>query len=489
MKPARASVGYARRASEDTLALLYESGELLATRWERAQSPVDGRPVVDVLSDVELAGVAVTGWGEMWPDRVEDEAVRRVIDYPGAQRVSPVQALAAWAARVTGARRLRLLVANRRSGSACLLMEEGRPSETDLLPAGRTVFDLYARVAARGGWETHAERMQWFGLYSGAAAAELPAPVSEANPLLLDVDSALGAMQRLSAAERAVSAQALLEDRVGRLLSRWQREDESATIALSGDYAYNALLVRSLERAGVGVRVPFAAGEHALAPGAAVLASGEEARGPALDNPFLGPSFDEQQIKDVIDNCRLHAKLLSRAELIGRALQEIAENRIVGWFQGRAELGPRTLGARSILANPRMPFLRENLNVYVKNREMFRPFALSMPEESAPAVAECTANCLYMASLARPFEPLAEIAGELLLPNGELRLHLVRQRVNPLFHQLLQEMEAMIGLPAVVNTSFNSPGMPVVATPRDAIRTFFSHGIDTLFLGRWMIAK
>ncbi len=416
-----------------------------------------------------------------------DEILLELRRREGTRWISPIQALATWARYFFPAPKLWIFQANRHTDSA-LVEIEGERLQITVVPYADSVLEFFSLVAARCGWRHAEERLQWQSLLGFSSLDRLPA--WEGERLQLPVAQALQAIAPLPSAERAACAQRALETSLLSVFHAAHRADSDRQFCLMGDFAHNALLVRALERAGIPVRVPFAAGQHGLALGAALAAAHPALPAPAASpSPFLGPAWSDEQIKETIDNCRLRAAWLNDAALLDLAVEELNAHHILGWFQGPAELGPRALGARSILASPAMPYLRENLNLYVKNRELFRPFALSMPEEAAAAWADAGPNCRYLASLARPLPRLAERAPELILPNGELRLQLVRERENPLFHRLLCRIGVVTGLPALVQTSFNAPGEPVVSTPRQALRTFYSHGLDTLLLGHWLLRK
>lgn len=431
--------------------------------------------------EIEISFTAADGQ-DLATDR--DEFLLRLRRGPNARWIQPVEAMAAWARHFTAAQRIWIMLANRHHCSAMEEINEEKFAYTSIPYAG-TVMEFFSLVAAQCGWRQAEERLQWQSLTT-SEAPELPAEF-RGEGCAFAVHSGLEFVTRLPPEQRAAAAQRALEAQLIELFRAAQRQDAQRAFCLMGDFAHNALLVRALERAGIPVQTPFAAGQHGLALGAALAASGIGSDAPP--SPFLGPAFSDEEIKETIDNCRLRAAWLNDAALLDLAAEEIAAQRILGWFQGPAELGPRALGARSILASPRMPYLRENLNLYVKNRELFRPFALSLPAEAAGEWVEAGSNCLYLASLAHPKGRLPEQIPELILPNGELRLHLVRERDNPLFHRLLWKAGEPGGIPALVQTSFNAPGEPIVATPRQALRTFYSHGMDTLLLGHWVLRK
>jgi carbamoyltransferase len=158
------------------------------------------------------------------------------------------------------------------------------------------------------------------------------------------------------------------------------------------------------------------------------------------------------------------------------------------WFQGAAEFGPRALGNRSLLASPWAPYVRENLNDFIKHREWFRPFAVSVPEEDCARYFECSQLCQSMNSLATARD--ANVLPEgFLLPGNLVRLHVVRQQSNPLFWRLLKRFGEQAPAPMLVNTSFNLFGEPLVVKPRDAMRSYFCSGIDALVVENFVLSK
>jgi carbamoyltransferase len=265
---------------------------------------------------------------------------------------------------------------------------------------------------------------------------------------------------------------------------------KSENLCLAGGVAFNALLVRAFEASGQfsNVFVQAAAGNAGTAIGAAYAAS----NGPRfpLQSLALGPSYDSEAIKQVLENCKLSPKfLLTTDELIQSALSELAEHRIIAWFQDRMEFGPRALGNRSILASPLDPYATENLNSFIKHREAFRKFAASIPAEHAAEYFESSANARNLASVAtvKP-EYRARFAPALLGEDG-IRLHVVEKDENPLFHRLLIAAGERTGLPVLYNTSFNLFGDALVCSPRDAVRSFYSSGIDVMFVGQFLLRK
>ncbi|MBC8167312.1 MAG: carbamoyltransferase, partial [Bryobacteraceae bacterium] len=157
--------------------------------------------------------------------------------------------------------------------------------------------------------------------------------------------------------------------------------------------------------------------------------------------------------------------------------------------QGRMEFGPRALGNRSILASPRNPYSTENLNVFIKHREPFRKFAASVPAELAGEYFETGPNARYLATVGRVREQHRATFDSAILGFDYVRVHTVTREDNPLYYRLLEAAGRVTGLPVLYNTSFNLFGDPLVCSPRDAARSFFSSGIDSMFVGNFFLSK
>ena len=240
----------------------------------------------------------------------------------------------------------------------------------------------------------------------------------------------------------------------------------------------NALLVSALERERE-VFVQPAAGNAGTAIGAvlhtAATVFGEKAR-VSLRDLCLGPEYSAEEIKQVLENCKLRFKyLLTSDEVIETAVHALNDHQIVAWMHGRMEFGPRALGNRSILASPLNPYSTENLNIYIKHREQFRKFAASVPDGVGCRVlrgrTECTLSGDCRQGQAAASEDLRRRQSLATIWFGSIRF---RRDDNPLYYRLLQEAGKRTGLPVLYNTSFNLFGDPLVCTPRDAARSFYS---------------
>jgi carbamoyltransferase len=296
--------------------------------------------------------------------------------------------------------------------------------------------------------------------------------------------------QPLSASVRADLASSL-QTAIGETVAAMLGPAEN--VCLSGGLALNSFLIRTLEDRFKNVFVQPVGGNAGTSLGAALYVWHNFYKQPAripFETLSLGPAFTIEQTKQVLENCKLRFQFLpTEGELIGTAVRVLNDHKIVAWMQSRMEFGPRALGNRSILASPRNPYSTENLNVYIKHRESFRKFAASVPQELAERYFEVKPNANYLATVGRVRPEYRETFAAAVLGDGFVRVHTVRKEENPLYHSLLLAAGESTGLPALYNTSFNLFGDPLVCTPRDAVRSFYSSGVDALFAGHFYLEK
>ena len=266
----------------------------------------------------------------------------------------------------------------------------------------------------------------------------------------------------------------------------------SKRVCLAGGLAMNAMLVAALEKER-DVFVQPAGGNSGTAIGAAYYAWHQTFRREErsrLDNLYLGPSYSAEEIKQVLENCKLRFQyMLTTEEIVETAVQQLNDHKIVAWMHGRMEFGPRALGNRSILASPLNPYSTENLNTFIKHREPFRKFAASVPAELAAEYFETGTNARFLATVARVKPAHRKLFESAILGQDIVRVHTVWESDNPLYHRLLMEAGKKTGLPVLYNTSFNLFQDPLVCSPRDAARSFYSSGIDAMFVGNFFLQK
>jgi len=213
-----------------------------------------------------------------------------------------------------------------------------------------------------------------------------------------------------------------------------------------------------------------------------------------LRDAYLGPKFSDEQIKKFLDKNKIkYSKFKDEKELITKTAKLIYKNNVIGWFQNRMEWGPRALGARSILSNPCNPNMQEILNLKVKHREKFRPFAPVICEEDVLKYFECDKPIPEPTDFMLMVYPIKE-KWRKKIPSvthvdGSGRLQSIRFSQNPLYYNLIKEFEKLSGIPILINTSFNIRGEPIVCTPLDAYKCMMGTGIDFLILGNFLIKR
>jgi carbamoyltransferase len=233
-----------------------------------------------------------------------------------------------------------------------------------------------------------------------------------------------------------------------------------------------------------------AAGDDGACLGA-VLApqfdSGGELPLHTMRDAYLGPATSDAEIETALQTYKIRTTHLS--DPAATAAELLAEGKILGWFQGRMEFGPRALGGRSILADPRDPEMTAKVNNAVKFRESWRPFAPSMLAECAGEYIELAADSPFMILTAQVRPEKRHVIPAVTHVDGSTRPQTVERDVNPLYWRLISEFGRRTGVPVVMNTSFNLRGEPIVNSPTDAIRTFFSSGMDALVIGSFLVEK
>ena len=318
----------------------------------------------------------------------------------------------------------------------------------------------------------------------------------------------------------AASIQMVTEDVVLRLTHALARETGARSLCLAGGVALNCVANGKVRRAGTfrDIWIQPAAGDAGGAVGAALAAYhlflGREravrAGADAMSGSYLGPSFDQAEIERRLRAAgAVYMALPDDAALIASTVDALVDQKAVGWFQGRMEFGPRALGNRSILGDPRSATMQKTLNLRVKYRESFRPFAPAVLREDVAEWFDFDGDSPYMLLVAevaanRRRKMTAEEKAlfgidKLNVPRSDIpavthvdysaRLQTVHRETNPRFHALLAAFKARTGCPLLVNTSFNVRGEPIVCTPEDAFRCFMGTDIEVLAIGTALLRK
>lgn len=316
----------------------------------------------------------------------------------------------------------------------------------------------------------------------------------------------------------ARSVQVVCEEIVLRMARHAHAKTGLDRLCMAGGVALNAVANGRLAREGpfAEIWVQPAAGDAGGALGAAYVASHKyfgHARGSrggrdAMQAALLGPEFGSDEIRRTLEGAGANYEELEDSAAGDRAADLIADGKIVGWFQGRMEFGPRALGSRSILADPRDPEMQSRLNRKIKFREGFRPFAPSVLSERAADYFDLAGESPYMTLVAPVAASRRRTAAASVATSGLARVQEVRSEIpavthldysarvqtvsrdqNPVFHELISRFAERTGCPVVVNTSFNVRGEPIVCTPADAFACFARTAIDALVIGPFLVAR
>jgi carbamoyltransferase len=289
----------------------------------------------------------------------------------------------------------------------------------------------------------------------------------------------------------AFETQRLLEETVIRLVVHFQRETGLRTLCIAGGVGLNVKMNSRIHKMDLfdhvsAFPIPTDSG---LAIGAPIGYWVEKTgvRPPPLEHLYLGPGFEDGDIENQLQQCGL--AYTKPADVAEATAELLAGGKVVGWYQGRLEGGPRALGGRSILADPRSIEARDRVNAAIKFREYWRPFCPSLTVESAARYMKRSAPAPFMILAFEATDEAAKTVPAVVHVDGTMRVQTVDAKTSPRYHAMLRAFEAKTGVPVVLNTSFNVKGEAIVTTPRDALRTFMATGIDALAIGAFIVEK
>jgi carbamoyltransferase len=290
----------------------------------------------------------------------------------------------------------------------------------------------------------------------------------------------------------AFAVQQSCEDAMLALASAAVEKTGCRNLCLAGGVALNSKANGKIAASGLvdHIFVQPAASDDGVCLGAVLapyMDNGGKLPSHKMRHAYLGSASSDEEIDKALQTYKLRATRV--ADPAAAAAQMLANGKILGWFQGRMEFGPRALGARSILADPRDPEMNAKVNNAVKFREWWRPFAPSMLAEVADEYIESATDSPFMILTAQVRPEKRTVIPSVTHVDGSARPQTVERDVNPLYWRLIREFGDRTGVPVVMNTSFNLRGEPIVCTPTDGIRTFFSSGMDALVIGSFVVEK
>lgn len=289
----------------------------------------------------------------------------------------------------------------------------------------------------------------------------------------------------------AQAIQLVTTELIKNVVTRLRSDNHSNNLCICGGVALNCAIngILNAQHIYSNIHVPFAPGDCGCSIGAAIAyakLNGETIE--TVSTPYLGTAFSNDEVLPILDDSGLQFTRFEDNALCEKVAQLIASGSIIGWFQGRMEVGPRALGNRSILANPQIPEMKDKINSCIKFREAFRPFAPSvMKEYPSEYFADCT-NSPYMMTTYKVRDGVNDVPAITHI-DRTARVQTVSQKDNELYYQLIREFYNLTGCPMLLNTSFNVMGEPIVCTPADAIKTFKNSGLNYVVIGNYLISK
>ncbi len=391
---------------------------------------------------------------------------------------------------------------------------DGRLDHVLTIPFPDSVGYFYSEFTAYLGFQRNSDEWKVMGLAPyGQAGVDLSAFIDpQANPyrvhtsrLVAGGANSLSEMiRRLGPAripesdidERhkniAYAVQEACETAMMSVVRMAMQKTGSRNLCMAGGVALNSKANGKIAASGLidKIFVQPAASDDGVALGAALapyLDSGGKLPNRAMRHAYLGPTFTDDAIEPVLQTYKLRYTRLD--DVAATAAELLSKGKIIGWFQGRMEFGPRALGGRSILADPRDPEMNAKVNNAVKFREWWRPFAPSFKKEAAADYLESATDSPFMILTAQVRPEKRAIIPSVTHVDGSARPQTVEKDVNPLYWRLLDEFGKRTGVPVIMNTSFNLRGEAIVNTPTDAVRTFFSSGMDALVIGSFLVEK
>lgn len=290
----------------------------------------------------------------------------------------------------------------------------------------------------------------------------------------------------------AASAQALTEEIVFSLLNYLFEQTKMTNLCLAGGVGLNCALNGKIQQ-----HTPFkdifvqpAATDDGTCVGAAFYVYNmllKKDKCYIMQDAYLGPQFSNEEIETKLKLYNLKYSLEDNIEQ--KSAHLLAAGKVIGWFQGRMEFGPRALGSRSILADPRTPQIKDKINLVVKERHPFRPFAPAVLQEDAPDYFDLPFRSPFMMFVCKVRPEKRDKIPAVVHIDGSSRVQTVSSITNPRFYNLINEFKKITNVGVILNTSFNVRGEPIVCTPKDAIRCFYTSGLDALAINDFLIQK
>jgi len=292
----------------------------------------------------------------------------------------------------------------------------------------------------------------------------------------------------------AATIQTLVEEQILRMVQQLRIKSDSDNLCLSGGVFQNSVANGKILSSGIfkNIFIPPVPGDNGTAMGAAMYAfqniNKKKYLNQNYDIAYTGPSYVEDDYLEALNYFNDNIIFKKSNHICSEAAKALSEEKVIGWFQGRMEYGARALGNRSILALPAKKAMMDKVNITIKNRESFRPFAASIPLEKVSDYFIIKQESPYMQFVV-PIRKDKINRLQAINHFNTCRIQTVHKNDNPLFHALLEEVELLTGDPILLNTSFNGKDEPIVCNPFNALNTFMNLNLDVLFMGDFIITK
>ena len=311
-------------------------------------------------------------------------------------------------------------------------------------------------------------------------------------PLHLNIEKRVNEPLTETYKHLAASCQQQLEKTVIQLINYWVKETGISNVCLAGGVALNGLMIYSITKQipGITIYVPPVAADMGIALGNAYLAAIDNNILPLpLDSAFKGNSFSDEEIETTLKLCNIKYQYCEN--IVEATTTHLLQNKVIAWFQGKMEYGPRALGNRSIIALPHKKEMKDIINKKVKFRESFRPFGASVLEEDFNTCFHTLGiqTAPYMNRVFEVKNEMIEFIPAVVHFDNTCRVQTVNATQNKLYYELLQHVKLLTHHGVLINTSFNLDNEPIVCTPREAIASFYASGLDVLVIGNYIVTK
>lgn len=361
----------------------------------------------------------------------------------------------------------------------------------------------YVRFTSTGDYQIEGSFIRSLRFIAGGSKlAKIEVPTNEMKQMMDEILAFLGKKRvyngKITERDKnlAWAVQTLIEESVSQVIGKAKVLTQSDYLCLSGGVALNSVANGKIERSRLfkDLFIQPASGDDGQAIGKLLYTLHNEYRLPRfyhMKHAYLGPEYSDEEIMNALikHDGILNFSKLNKSQMLQVTAEAIRDKKVVGWFQGGSELGPRALGHRSILADPRSITMRDYINSHIKFREWFRPLCPSVLKEKAGEFFELADESEFMLLVYKVKPSKVDVIPAVTHVDNSARIQTLTFEENGIFYELVKQFEILTGVPVLLNTSFNVAGEPLVETPEDAVKCFLNSNLDMLVLGNFVILK